>query len=228
MELGKQLVKELGLERGVDTLSRWMAHYVAEKIKYAESLPDGVKKNRAKRECFSLILDLWKHRRYYKPDRQPLRDFNRLFEILETLDPEKGRPYFYSWGKPQSVEKEDEAFNSAGLKKVSALAAHVDKVARIWISYLFQEACRGVKNDAVRKMINSAVDLPESMDARIIQIVLSNSMEVNEGNSTDQDELARKDKVKTLESRISELKKFKELNAYLIDQYEKDLNDLNK
>lgn len=66
------------------------------------------------------------------------------------------------------------------------------------------------------------------MDARIIQIVLSNSMEVNEGDSTDQDELARKDKVKTLERRISELKKFKELNAYLIDQYEKDLNDLNK
>lgn len=109
-----------------------MAHYVAEKIKYAESLPDGVKNNRAKRECFSLILDLWKHRRYYKSNRQPLRNFNRLFEILEALDPEKDRPYFYSWGKPQSVEKEDEAFNSAGLKKVSALAAQVDKVARIW------------------------------------------------------------------------------------------------
>ena len=34
LELGKLFVKELDLEKSVDTLSRWMAHYVAEKIKY--------------------------------------------------------------------------------------------------------------------------------------------------------------------------------------------------
>ena len=30
ISLGKALVQELELEPGVDTLSRWMAHYVAE------------------------------------------------------------------------------------------------------------------------------------------------------------------------------------------------------
>jgi hypothetical protein len=32
IDLGKMLVKELGLEPGGDTLARWMAHYLAEKI----------------------------------------------------------------------------------------------------------------------------------------------------------------------------------------------------
>ena len=228
MELGKQLVKELGLEKGVDTLSRWMAHYVAEKIKYAESLPDGIKKKKAEKECFSLILDLWKHRGYHKSDRQPLRDFNHLFEILEALDPEKDQPYFFSWKNSQSDEKEKEIFAAADLKKASSLARQVDKVARIWIAYLFQEACRGGKSEAIRKLIQNAVELPESIDARIIHVVLSNSMEVSRGDSADQNELVRKDKIKTLERRISELKKFKELNGYLIGQYERDLNDLNK
>jgi len=106
------------------------------------------------------------------------------------------------------------------------MALQVDKVARIWISYLFQVVCRGVKNEALKKVIQNAVGLPESIDVRIIQIVQSESMENSEGDLADQDELARKDKVKTLKRRINELKKFKELNEYLIGQYGKELNDL--
>jgi len=228
LELGKQLVKDLGLEKGVDTLSRWMAHYVAEKIKYAESLPDGVKRNKAEKECFSLILDLWKHRGYYKSDRQPLRNFNRLFEILESLDPEKDRPYFFQWQKSQLEEQEAEAFKSADLKRITSLALQVDKVAKIWINYLFQEACRGANGEAIKKIISAAVELPESEDARIIQIVLSKSTDLGDGDLVDEDDLARKDNVKALDRRITELRRFKELNEYLIGRYEKDLNALKR
>jgi hypothetical protein len=83
LELGKLLVKELGIQKSVDTLSRWMAHYVAEKIKYSEELPEGAKKKAAEKECFALILDLWKHRWNYKSDRQPLKNFS-AFSIFST------------------------------------------------------------------------------------------------------------------------------------------------
>jgi len=228
LELGKLLVKELGLEKGVDTLSRWMAHYVAEKIKYAEALPDGVKKKNAEKECFSLVLDLWKHRWHYKSDRQPLRNFNHLFDILEKLDPEKEEPYYYRFDNAQSREKEDESFEPSDLKNLSPLALQIDKVARIWINYLLHEAAVKTKNEKLKKIIDRAVKLPDSMDAHIIQIVFDDLMEDIDKKLVDQEELDRKSKIETLNRRIGELQKFKKVNEYLIGQFKKDLNDLKK
>ena len=35
--LGKKIVDELGLDQSADTLGRWMAHYLAEKIEDAKA-----------------------------------------------------------------------------------------------------------------------------------------------------------------------------------------------
>ena len=59
--LGKALVEELGLEPGVDTLARWMAHYIAEKITLAKNA-HGDEKIKAEQQCFDAILKLWQHR----------------------------------------------------------------------------------------------------------------------------------------------------------------------
>ena len=228
LELGKLLVKELGLEKSVDTLSRWMAHYLAEKIKYAEALPDGVKKKNAEKECFSLVLDLWKHRWHYKSDRQPLRNFNHLFDILEKLDPEKEEPYYYRLENIQSKDEEDESYEASNLKNLSPLALQIDKVARIWINYLLHEAAAKAKNKKIGKIIDRAVKLPDSMDAHIIQIVFADSMKDINKKPVDQKELDRKSKIETLNSRIGELQKFKKVNEHLISQFEKELNNLLK
>lgn len=228
LELGKLLVKELGLEKSVDTLSRWMSHYIAEKITYAEVLDDGMKKKDAEKECFSLILDLWKHRWQYKSDRQPLRDFNHLFEILENLDPEKEEPYFYRLGRVQSEEEEDESFEPLDLKSLSPLALQVDKVARIWINYLLHEAAMKAKNEKIEKIIDRAVKLPDSMDAHIIRIVYSSSKEDIDEKTNDNEEVDRKSKINKLDRRIKELQKFEKVNQYLISLFEKELNNLIK
>ena len=39
LALGKKLVDELGLDQSVDTLGRWMAHYIAEKWRPWSLLP---------------------------------------------------------------------------------------------------------------------------------------------------------------------------------------------
>jgi len=228
LELGKLLVKELGLSKGVDTLSRWMAHYVAEKIKYSELLPDGVKKKNAEKECFSLILDLWKHRWHYKSHNQPLRDFNRLYEVLQSLDPENNEPYYYRFNNVQIEEGDDKSFKPSDLRNLSSMALQVDKVARIWINHLLHEAASKANNEKIKKIIDRAVKLPDSMDARIVQIVFSDMLENIDKKPVDQKELERKSKIKTLSSRIEELQKFKKVNEYLIRQFEKELNNLKK
>lgn len=228
LELGKLLVKELGLEKSIDTLSRWMAHYLAEKIRYAEGLPDGVKKKNAEKECFSLVLDLWKHRWHFKSDRQPLRNFSHLFDILEKLDPEKEEPYYYRLENVQSKDEEDESFELSDLKNLSPLALQIDKVARIWINYLLHEAAVKAKNKKIGKIIDRAVKLPDSMDAHIIQIVFADSMKDINKKPLDQKELDKKSKIETLNNRLGELQKFKKVNEYLIAQFEKELNSLLK
>jgi hypothetical protein len=225
-ELGKLLVKELDLEKSVDTLSRWMAHYVAEKIKYAEALPDGVKKKSAEKECSTLILDLWKHRWHFKPDRQPLRNFDHLFDILQSLDPEKEALFYYRSDIGQSKKSDNNSFEPSELKNLPPFAAQIDKVARIWINYLLHESTSSASNEEVKKMIDLAVKLPKSIDARIIQFVISDSIEGIDETSIDQEEFERKDKIKTLNRRIAELQKFKKVNEYLMSQFEKELSKL--
>lgn len=57
VRLGERIVTELGLDESTDTLSRWMAHHVAEAITRAEK---GSRKH--KEAATDLILRLWDHR----------------------------------------------------------------------------------------------------------------------------------------------------------------------
>ena len=175
-----------------------------------------------------MILDLWKHRWHYKPDRQPLRNFNHLFDILENIDPEKEEPYYYRLSNTQSKDDDDNSFESSDFKNLSSLALQIDKVARIWMGYLLREAVAKAKNERVKKIIDHAVKLLDSMDTRIIQIVFADSTENIDKKPVDQEDLDRKSKVKTLNRRIGELQKFKRVNEYLISQFEKELNNLEK
>lgn len=80
--LGQKILEELKLDRQMDTLARWMAHYLAEKIEKAESAPDGEAGEVARRECMELILKLWE-RRHSWPLSAPLKDIaGRLDELL--------------------------------------------------------------------------------------------------------------------------------------------------
>jgi len=62
LELGQYLVRELDFEGGVDTLGRWMAHYLAELIDEAENSSTVAKRTRARKEAATTILKIWDHR----------------------------------------------------------------------------------------------------------------------------------------------------------------------
>jgi hypothetical protein len=83
--LGIRIVRELGLEDSVDTLGRWMSHYLAELIERAEQSDQGKEKETAKRECSDLIMKVWEKRKYW-PHGQPLADLSKFLNSI-TPDP---------------------------------------------------------------------------------------------------------------------------------------------
>jgi hypothetical protein len=62
LELGKTIVKEMGLDDDTDTLRRWMCHHVAGLIDQAVHGQSNEIRRTAEREAVSTILALWEKR----------------------------------------------------------------------------------------------------------------------------------------------------------------------
>jgi len=88
IKLGEKIVKELDLEYSVNTLARWMSHYIAELIQNIEDADSESEKKVLKKECCDLILHIWSQKNIL-PIRQPLDDLKPLVEILEVLNEKK-------------------------------------------------------------------------------------------------------------------------------------------
>ena len=76
IKLGKRIVKELKLDKSVNTLGRWMAHYVAELINNAENSTSEDEKSAYRKECCELILKLWINREHIPNISKPLSVLN--------------------------------------------------------------------------------------------------------------------------------------------------------
>lgn len=90
LELGKLLASELDQ---TDTLGRWMAHYLAERI---TSLEEGSGSERAiaEAEVADLVLRLWSLRRQLPTGRLPLAEVDEVEAAIERLSPGR-RPWAY-------------------------------------------------------------------------------------------------------------------------------------
>lgn len=207
INLGKLLVKELGLEDEVDTLSRWMAHYVAEKITLLETLPAGKEKDKAQKECFETILKLWQNRWHLPPEKRLLKNFQPILGVLEKINPERESPFFYSPSRRNLP-----AENNSTLDKVSKYIQtieEIDKVARIWINFLLEQAALAAKDKNTEDILENVLPAPYNYDIDTIRVLFDDDIE----DST------KKYMQETLQKRISELKKFLKLNDFLIKEY---------
>ena len=98
--MGKRLVEELGMEPGVDTLGRWMAHYIAELMKLAEETSDLEERKRAQDKCCETILRLWEHRSSLPHDARPLGRLENVLSAIETIWGEKS-PWSHGLSKEE-------------------------------------------------------------------------------------------------------------------------------
>ncbi len=95
LALGRHLVAELGLEERGDTLSRWMAHHVAELIDEARVGAPGRKRVAAEKQATETILRIWEHRENLPHGAYPLAPFKDLMKFLDLLQP-NNNPYRFS------------------------------------------------------------------------------------------------------------------------------------
>jgi hypothetical protein len=167
VSLGKRLVQEFGIADSNDTLSRWMAHYIAAKLEEVQSTK-GKKKEAAERECFNSILELWEHRTAFAANRRPFRDFESLFGTLSTLDVENP-PHRYFRNAQAAAAGGD--VGSKSTKWLDA-ATSVDAAARVLIRYCLSAAVESAV-DKTRDWIRlvDALDLPRPFDVRIVRFV---------------------------------------------------------
>ena len=84
IKLGKRLIEELKLEYTVNTLARWMVHYLAELIQNVEKCKSEQEKKKLQKECCDIILKVWSKKENL-PMRQPLEDLKPLIELLKVF-----------------------------------------------------------------------------------------------------------------------------------------------
>ncbi|WP_209404750.1 hypothetical protein [Pseudozobellia sp. WGM2] len=92
LKLGKKLIQELKLEYSVNTLARWLVHYLAELIDNIENCKSPKRKKQLQKECCELILKLWSNKEFL-PITKPLQSLQPILEILEVF---KERDYLIS------------------------------------------------------------------------------------------------------------------------------------
>ena len=157
-------MKELELENSVDTLGRWMAHYVAEKINIAENTK-GIDKPAAESECAKAVLDLWNHRWKIQHRHQPLKDFTRLLELLRKIDPETFDPYYYRIAT-EKKKMEDNVWLVA--------AYDIDKAARVCLKYTLTKAAEAVTSADTKTILEISEVIGPDPDIMVIQTLLGN------------------------------------------------------
>lgn len=107
IKLGEKIVKELDLEYSVNTLARWMSHYVAELIEAVKNTSNKDERKLLQKECCDVILKIWSQKEKV-PIRKPLDDLKPVIEILQVINEEKELRILPRWLEYNSLQRENE------------------------------------------------------------------------------------------------------------------------
>lgn len=117
IKLGNKLVKDLDLEYSVNTLARWMSHYLAELINNIDKAETIEEKKLLQKECCDIILKIWSQKESL-PIRKPLDDLKPLIEILQVLQDDKEDGILPRWlGKYNRLSRDNKWASFADLVK---------------------------------------------------------------------------------------------------------------
>ncbi len=212
LRLGKKIVDELALDESVDTLGRWMAHYIAQLMLEAETAETDDHPAKMSR-CAEAILNLWKHRYELPFPNRPFEDWKVILRALESLDPTDDAPRYFRSIRMAIDETEENAESGEWLKAVDGL----DYSAKLLIQYCLVLAAQSAL-DKTREWVAlaEAAGADDEIDLSILHVIAEESDLLE---STEPDERARK----RLEDRLSRLKGFQTLAKGLASQLRRQL-----
>lgn len=239
LALGKAIVKELELDSRVDTLTKWMAHYLAEKIVIAESL-DIDKKAEVEKLCFETILKLWEHRWIIPHNKPFLQDFESLFKTLDKLNPNKEVTFFLP---PQLIFEMEEEIKLSATKEIHNesdgaqeenvnsqslfdSAIRVDKLARYLIADLLNQAVANIKLSAEREdLIRNSIEAIDYPEIQIIRITSDSSIyqkiQKNESEET-------QNRISEVRSKIDKLDELTSIVQSYASRYREEILEIEK
>jgi hypothetical protein len=215
INLGKLFVKELNLDPGVDTFSKWMAHYIAEKMTVAEN-STGKEKQIAEKECFDIILKLWEHRWTVSHDNKPFKNFEPILRLLENINPDNDHDYYHRvvLNRLYPELENNIPLNSNWISN----SREIDRIARIWIEYCIKNAVSEIDSEKAKEWIENSKELPNNSDLSIINILIN-----TRPNDVSEEDSLKEYEIKRIEKRIDELNKFKKFNELILNEYHVEL-----
>lgn len=138
LALGERLVAELKLVDSMNTLARWMAHYIAELIVRAEQAAPAQQRE-AQEECARAIMDLWALARAFPVERGMFDSVDRIIEVIESLHPDAG-PYYRN-DRWRALEARASGEGSE-IDELLKTALGIDGIARSLIHHVLTLAAR--------------------------------------------------------------------------------------
>lgn len=197
LELGRKLTKELGLDQSVDTLGRWMAHYIAELIQETEKAIYEERPSKMQ-ACSDAILNLWKYRHTMQNGKRPFEELEPLLRILESLDPENGTPRHFRSARAVADGAEENKETKFWLKLIDGL----DYSAKVLIRYcLTQAAQTALDKSAEWVALAEAAGADEGAEFPLIRFVFEEDSMLKASNPSETER-------KRIEDRIGRLEEF--------------------
>ncbi len=211
--LGHLIIKQLDLEdENVDLISKWMANYIAQKMKAAESAA-GMEKEEAEENCFKAILALWDHREAWQGKGNPYEDLEPIINTINRLNPEN-RDYFY-WN-----ENYEHDVANPEVQQVMDIIKSIDKAARVCLEFLFKYALEITVDEEMKEWIKATDKFSDenAADISLLRRLVKKS-------DSDEKVSLKKEKLK---KRILILEEFQEKSMELLELYREELNKENE
>jgi hypothetical protein len=168
ISLGKQLVEQLGCDPHGDTLSRWMAHYIAEQMAAAQNARGKTRSAAAKR-CFQTILLLWEHRAELPTGRRPFESFEPILRALAAIDPNAKDPFYHGLSPGQCPEGK---IKPGTVEFWADFITRIDAAARVLVQMALDEACERATNEQTRNYLKKAIPNSRKGDLESVRIML--------------------------------------------------------
>jgi hypothetical protein len=161
LRLGKKIVAELGLRDGTDTLSKWVAHDIAELIYDAEASGEA-NSSSARATCRNAIMALWKHRAGASERFAHIGTLQGWTRFLRS----RGNP-FLNFDADRLKVSEDKSEAELCLAFASTLRDATDPMIRAALHLAAQYADPTIEKDA-STMALAQLETEESKAARIL------------------------------------------------------------
>ena len=161
IDLGNQLVAKLSNAEQADTLSRWIAHYIAEQLAQVEQTT-GPDQSAARERCFQSILTLWSHRATLPSGLRPLEEFEPILDLLVRLDPANPRPMWNPLG-----QRPDEEGELSETTRIIGFIFYLDEIAREFTDMSLRDAVSRAVKPETSLYLSEAIptDTPHSLPA---------------------------------------------------------------